>query len=94
MGKLRWELDHPGVYLLFGEDEDGAKPIVYTGQTEDARKRFDAHNKTKKFWKTAVFCVSKSQNFTQAHIRYLRRRLPTPSNTRGSPRGIRHQDHA
>lgn len=70
-GKLRWELDHPGVYFLFGEDEDGAKPIVYVGQTEDARKRFDAHNKTKTFWKTAIFCVSKSQNFTQAHIRYL-----------------------
>jgi hypothetical protein len=68
---LRWELDHPGVYFLFGEDEDGAKPIVYIGQTEDARKRFDSHNKTKTFWRTAVFCVSKSQNFTQAHIRYL-----------------------
>ncbi len=70
-GKQRWELDHPGVYFLFGEDEDGAKPIVYIGQTEDARKRFDSHNKTKTFWKTAVLCVSKSQNFTQAHIRYL-----------------------
>ena len=70
-GKQRWELDHPGVYFLFGEDEVGAKPIVYIGQTEDARKRFDSHNKTKTFWKTAIFCVSKSQNFTQAHIRYL-----------------------
>ena len=68
--KQRWELDHPGIYFLFGED-DGAKPIVYIGQTEDARKRFDSHNNTKSFWKTAVFCVSKSQNFTQAHIRYL-----------------------
>lgn len=70
-GKLRKELDHPGVYFLFGEGEDAAKPIVYIGQTEDARKRFDSHNKTKMFWKTAVFCISKTQNFTQAHIRYL-----------------------
>lgn len=70
-GKLRKELDLPGIYFLFGEDEDGAKPIVYIGQTEDARKRFDSHNKTKTFWKTAIFCVSKTQNFTQAHIRYL-----------------------
>ena len=60
-----------GAYFLFGEDEDGAKPIVYIGQTEDARKRLDSHNKTKTFWKTVVFCVSKSHNFTQAHIRYL-----------------------
>lgn len=71
IGKLRWELDHPGVYFLFGEDEEGAKPIVYIGQTEEARRRFDSHNKTKTFWKTAVFCLSKSQNFTQSHIRYL-----------------------
>lgn len=70
-GKLRKELDLPGIYFLFGEDEDGAKPIVYIGQTEDARKRLDSHNKTKTFWKTAIFCVSKTQNFTQAHIRYL-----------------------
>ena len=70
-GKQRWELDHPGVYFLFGEDEDGAKPIVYVGQTEDARKRLDSHNKTKTFWKTAIFCMSKSQNFTQTHIRYM-----------------------
>jgi hypothetical protein len=70
-GKQRWELDHPGVNFLFGEDEGGAKPIVYIGQTEDARKRFDNHNRTKTFWGTAIFCVSKSQNFTQAHIRYL-----------------------
>ncbi|MCC9658357.1 GIY-YIG nuclease family protein [Rhodopirellula halodulae] len=70
-GKQRKELDLPGIYFLFGEDEEGAKPIVYIGQTEDARKRFDSHNKTKTFWKTAVFCVSKTQNFTQAHIRYL-----------------------
>lgn len=27
-GKLRWELDHPDDYFLFGEYEDGAKPIV------------------------------------------------------------------
>lgn len=70
-GKLRKELDLPGIYFLFGEGEDEAKPIVYIGQSEDARKRFDNHNKTKTFWKTAVFCVSKTQNFTQAHIRYL-----------------------
>jgi hypothetical protein len=33
-GKLRWDLNHPVVYFLFGVDEGGAKPIVYIGQTE------------------------------------------------------------
>ncbi|MEW4487064.1 GIY-YIG nuclease family protein [Thalassoglobus sp. JC818] len=70
-GKRRKELDLPGVYFLFGDVEDEAKPVVYIGQSEDGRNRFDSHNKTKSFWKTAIFCVSKTQNFTQAHIRYL-----------------------
>ena len=70
-GKLRQELDHPGVYFLFGEGEDKAKPIVYIGQTEDARKRLDSHNQNKPFWQTVVYCISKTQDFTQAHIRYL-----------------------
>ncbi len=60
-GKLRKELDLPGIYFLFGEGEDEAKPIVYIGQTEDARKRFDSHNKTKTFWKTAIFCRHRSR---------------------------------
>ncbi len=70
-GKARKELDFPGVYFLFGDGEEDAKPIVYIGQTEDARKRLDDHNKKKPLWKTAVFCFSKTQNFTQAHIRWL-----------------------
>lgn len=70
-GKLRKELDLPGIYFLFGEGDDEAKPIVYIGQTEDARTRLESHNKRRTFWKTAIFFVSKTQNFTQAHIRYL-----------------------
>jgi hypothetical protein len=76
-GKQRVERDWPGVFL-FGEGEDEAKPIVYIGQTEDARKRLDHHNKTKTFWKTAIYCVSKTQNFTQTHIRYLEWYCTTP----------------
>lgn len=70
-GKLRKELDLPGIYFLFGEGDEEARPIVYVGQTEDARNRLEKHNKLKTFWKTAIVCVSKTQNFTQAHIRYL-----------------------
>lgn len=68
-GNLRPELSQPGVYFLFGESENGAKPVVYIGQTEDARKQLDSHNKNKTFWQTAIYCVSKTHNFTQAHIR-------------------------
>lgn len=70
-GKQRIDLDYPGVYFLFGDSEDEAKPSVYIGQTENAKTRFDDHNKKKTFWKTAIFFYSKTQNFTQAHIRWL-----------------------
>ncbi len=70
-GNHRPELEQPGVYFLFGEEEDEAMPLVYIGQTENALKRFKTHNKLKTFWKTAVFCCSKTQNFTQTHIRWL-----------------------
>ncbi|MEW4527216.1 GIY-YIG nuclease family protein [Maioricimonas sp. JC845] len=69
--KSRPELDHVAVYFLFGESEESAKPIVYIGQTEDVRKRLDQHNSSKDFWKTAVLGISRTQTFTQAHIRYL-----------------------
>lgn len=69
--KARPELDHLGIYLLFGDSEEAAKPIVYVGQTEDVRKRLDYHNSTKDFWQTAIIVISKTHSFTQAHIRYL-----------------------
>lgn len=69
--KKRPELDQPAVYLLFGEPESAAKPIVYVGQTEDLRSRLDLHNSKKDFWRTAILGISKTGSFTQAHIRYL-----------------------
>ena len=69
--KARSEFDQIAVYFLFGDSEESAKPIVYIGQTEDVRKRLDNHNTKKDFWRTAVLGISKIQNFTQVHIRYL-----------------------
>lgn len=67
----RPELDHLAIYFLFGESEDAAKPIVYVGQTEDVRTRLDDHNRRKEFWRTAVLGISRTNSFTNAHIRYL-----------------------
>ncbi|MFO0905716.1 MAG: GIY-YIG nuclease family protein [Pirellulales bacterium] len=71
MAKQREELDHVALYFLFGESESSAMPSVYIGQTEDVRKRLDQHDARKEFWQTAVVIVSRTDNFTQAHIRYL-----------------------
>ncbi len=69
--KRRPELDHVAIYLLFGEAEGAAKPIVYIGQTEDVKTRLDQHNSGKDFWQIAVLGISRTHSFTQAHIRYL-----------------------
>ena len=55
--KKRSELDHVAAYMLFGELEDAAKPLVYIGQTENPRKRLDYHNANKDFWRTAVLGI-------------------------------------
>jgi hypothetical protein len=67
----RQESEHVGVYFLFGDAGDEAKPAVYIGQTEDLRGRLKNHHERKDFWDTAVFLISRTHSFTQAHIRYL-----------------------
>ena len=69
--KRRPELDQMAVYFLFGEADHEAKPMVHVGKTEDLKERLDFHDETNSFWRTAVLGISKTQSFTQAHIRYL-----------------------
>jgi hypothetical protein len=67
----RKELGHIGVYFLFGDAGERAKPVAYIGQTEDLKARFRKHHADREFWTTAVFLISKTDSFTLAHIRYL-----------------------
>lgn len=67
----RSESEHVAVYLLFGERDDETKPVVYIGQTEDLRSRLKSHHAKKEFWRTAIFIISRTHSFTQAHIKYL-----------------------
>jgi hypothetical protein len=67
----RPELDHIGMYFLFGESDERVKPVAYVGQTEDLRARLKYHHANKEFWTTAVLLISRTDSFTLAHIRYL-----------------------
>ena len=67
----RPELKSVGVYFLFGELEEAAKPVVYIGEAEDCYQRLKQHNQGKDFWQTAVVIVSKTGSFTKAHVKYL-----------------------
>ena len=70
----REELDKPGVYILLGSDPRTNTPGAYVGEAEIIRERLKQH-KTKEFWVSAIVFVSKDENLTKAHVRYLESRL-------------------
>jgi len=70
----REELDKPGVYILTGSDPLSGSPRAYIGEAEVIRERLKQH-KAKEFWVSAIVFVSKDENLTKAHVRYLENRL-------------------
>ncbi len=68
------ELKRPGVYFLIGSDPETEKPKAYIGEAEDVALRLKSQ-KHKEFWNTAIAIVSKDENLTKAHVRYLEGRL-------------------
>jgi hypothetical protein len=70
----RDEATKSGVYLLSGTDSASGKPAVYVGEAESIRDRLRGHL-DKDWWNHVVFFVSKDENLTKAHIRYLEGRL-------------------
>lgn len=67
----REELKSVGIYFLFGENSEKAKPLVYIGEAEDCLDRIKQHNRSKEFWNYAVVLVSKINAFTKSHAKYL-----------------------
>ncbi len=70
----REEAAKSGVYFLSGADSDSGKSAVYVGEAESIRERLRGHL-DKDFWNHVVFFVSKDENLTKAHVRYLEGRL-------------------
>jgi hypothetical protein len=70
----RDEMEHSGIYFLLGTDPQTGDPLAYIGEAEIIRDRIKQH-KSKEFWVSAVVFVSKDENLTKAHIRYLENRL-------------------
>jgi len=70
----REEASKPGVYFLTGINPESGKERVYIGEAEIIRNRVKGHL-DRDFWKTIVFFVSKDENLTKAHIKYLEGKL-------------------
>lgn len=74
----RSEILKTGVYILIGADsESPGRAKVYIGEGDVILNRLTIHNKdeSKDFWAECVLFVSKDQNLTKAHVRYIEGRL-------------------
>jgi hypothetical protein len=70
----REESEKSGVYFLTGTDPESGRPAIYVGEAESIKDRVKSHL-DKDFWNHIVYFVSKDENLTKAHIRYLEGKL-------------------
>lgn len=66
----REEIASPGVYILAGHEEDNEQPAVYVGEAEKVTSRLKQHTDND-FWQHAIVFISKDENLTKSHIRFL-----------------------
>ena len=80
-----------GVYFLTGNDPESGKPAVYIGEAENIKNRVKMHLE-RDFWNQVVFFISKDENLTKAHIRYLEGELIAQARRAGRALVINNQN--
>lgn len=72
------EIERPGVYILIGTDENHQdRQLAYIGESEGVGARLSYHNSNetgrdaKGFWTDTVVLISKDENLTKSHARYV-----------------------
>ena len=72
------EIERPGVYILIGADDDHQdRQLAYIGESEGIGARLSHHNSNeagrdaKGFWTDTVVLISKDENLTKSHARYV-----------------------
>jgi hypothetical protein len=78
----RDEAAKSGIYFLSGTDPESGNVAVYVGEAESIRDHLRGHL-DKDGWNHIVFFVSKDENLTKAHIRYLEGRLIAQARSAG-----------
>lgn len=65
-----------GVYFLLGPSEAlASRSRVYVGEADDVWARLQSHDSKKDFWTWVIVFVSKDENLTKAHVRWLEAKL-------------------
>lgn len=74
--RARDEVRRTGVYILVGPSESSASGVaVYVGEGDDVWDRLSSHDERKDFWTWVTIFVSKDENLTKAHVRWLESRI-------------------
>lgn len=71
---VREECEKSGIYLLTGVDPESGRSALYIGEAECIRDRIKGHV-DKDFWNQVTYFVSKDENLTKGHVRYLEGKL-------------------
>ncbi len=84
-GKLKYLKDRPegqlpGLYFLFGENQDATKPSIYIGETETSYQRLVNHDGSKDFWNVALIFTG---GLDKADVRYLENSAVIEAETAG-----------
>lgn len=72
------EIFSPGVYFLFGRDDESGKQFVYVGEGDNVAKRIlqpHSFEKDGSFWTEAVIYVTPDGSLDKARIKYLENRF-------------------
>lgn len=64
----RPEIRNPGIYFLFGEEDESNKQKLYIGESERFFDRLQTHDANKNFWNTAIVFTG---GLDKAKIKYL-----------------------
>ena len=91
----REEATRTGIYLLVGPDPNlDGRQLVYVGEGDQVRSRLAAHDsdESKSFFTRAVFVVSKDENLTKAHGRYLESRIISAIRIAGRAKLVNHTE--
>jgi hypothetical protein len=68
----RSEIRRTGVCILVGPSESSPSGLaVYVGEGDEVWARLTSHDDSKDFWNWVVIFVSKDENLTKAHVRWL-----------------------
>lgn len=74
--KDRPEAEDPGIYMLLGEGDEGAKQKLYIGESENIYSRLYHHDSNKDFWNLALIFAG---DLNKAKIKFLEHKITSES---------------